>query len=374
MHDLHVAAGARFAAFAGWQMPLEYAGAGTLAEHAAVRQAVGLFDVSHLGTVRVGGAGAAAHADRVLSNALSRTGPGRAQYTLCLTEEGGVVDDLIVYHVGPDELLLVPNAANAPEVVRRLRTGAPAGVEVDDRHTGTAVLAVQGPRSPEVMAAVGLPHGHPYMSFETVDDAAGTARASGDGPIVVCRTGYTGEHGYEVLVPAAGAAALWQRLADAVHAVGGRLAGLGARDTLRTEMGYPLHGSDIDTEVSPLQARLGFALGWDKPDFVGKEALLREKAAGPARLAVGLRALERGVPRAGMTVHRVPAEGGVLGEPVGRATSGTFSPTLRQGIALALLDSAAGLGVGDTVALDVRGRVLRCEVVRPPFVASHVRD
>ena len=373
MHDLHVAAGARFAPFAGWQMPLEYAGSGTLSEHAAVREAVGLFDVSHLGTVRVAGAGAGEHVDRVLSNALSRIGPGRAQYTLCLTEEGGIVDDLIVYLLGPDELLLVPNAANAPEVVRRLRAGAPGTVEVQDRHTDTAVLAVQGPRSQEVMAAVGLPHGHEYMSFATVDAAAGS-QASGTGPTVVCRTGYTGEHGYEVLVPAADAAALWQRLADAVQQAGGRLAGLGARDTLRTEMGYPLHGSDIDTGVSPLQARLGFALGWDKPDFVGKEALLREKDAGPARLTVGLRALDRGVPRAGMTVHPVPAEATPLGEPVGRTTSGTFSPTLRQGIALALLDSAAGVGAGDTVALDVRGRVLRCEVVRPPFVPSHVRD
>lgn len=373
VHKLHVAAGARFAPFAGWEMPLEYTGSGTLAEHAAVRDAVGLFDVSHLGTVVIRGTGAAAHVDTVLSNSLARIVPGQAQYTLCLTEAGGVVDDLIVYLVGPDELLLVPNAANAAEVVRRLRLHAPASVQVEDRHDDIAVLAVQGPRSREVMAAVGLPHGHAYMSFATVTDPTAAASRETDEPTVVCRTGYTGEHGYEVLVPAAAAGALWRRLAVAVEDVGGRPAGLGARDTLRTEMGYPLHGSDIDTGVSPLQARLGFALGWDGPDFVGREALLREKAAGPVRTAVGLLALGRGVPRAGMSVHLAPGEG-PLGEPMGRTTSGTFSPTLRQGVALALVDSAAGVGVGDTVALDVRGRVLRCEVVRPPFVPAHVRD
>lgn len=353
------------APFGGWAMPVEYDGGGTLAEHAAVREHVGLFDVSHLGTVLVGGDGALAHVDHVLSNSLDRIGAGQAQYTLCLRPDGGIVDDLIVYRVADDDLVLVPNAANAAAVVRALREGAPGAVSVDDVHADVAVLAVQGPRSDAVMAAVDLPHGHDYMSFV----------ATGGGPrerTVVCRTGYTGERGYEVLVAADRAPGLWADLHAAVVAEGGRPAGLGARDTLRTEMGYPLHGNDIGPDVSPVQAGLGFAVGWKKPQFVGRDAVTAEKAAGPVRRAHGLLSLGRGVPRPGMAVHRLDGE--ALGERVGTTTSGTFSPTLRAGVALALLDTAAGLTADDEVAVDVRGRPLRCRVTRPPFVPSHVRD
>ncbi|WP_336922301.1 glycine cleavage system aminomethyltransferase GcvT [Aquipuribacter sp. SD81] len=374
---LHEEAGARRAEFGGWSMPVEY-GAGTLAEHAAVRERVGLFDVSHLGTVLVRGAGAVAHVDTVLSNSLDRVGSGQAQYTLCLAEDGGIVDDLIAYRVADDDLVLVPNAANAAEVVRRLRDGAPAGVEVVDVHREVAVLAVQGPRADAVLAAAGLPHGHDYMSFTVVDEASGEG-SSVDGAhrTVVCRTGYTGERGYEVLVPAEGAPALWARLREAVAAEGGLPAGLAARDTLRTEMGYPLHGNDIGPDVTPVQAGLGFAVGWRKERFTGREAVAAEKAAGPRRRATGLLATGRGVPRAGMAVHRLASgDGGApsLGERVGTTTSGTYSPTARTGIALALLDTGAGVGEGDEVAVDVRGRVLVCRVQRPPFVPSHVRD
>jgi aminomethyltransferase len=185
LHDRHVAAGAKLADFSGWSMPIEYAGGGVLAEHTAVRTAVGLFDVSHLGTGTVRGPGAAAFVDRCLTNDLSRIGPGQAQYTLCCTEDGGVVDDLIVYLHGPDDVLLVPNAANAAEVLGRLAAAAPEGVRVSDLHAEVAVLAVQGPRSAPVLAAIGLDTDLPYMSF-----------SGGDGDqVTVCRTGYTGEHG-----------------------------------------------------------------------------------------------------------------------------------------------------------------------------------
>jgi aminomethyltransferase len=370
LHAAHEAAGARFAPFGGWSMPVEYAGAGTLAEHAAVRERVGLFDVSHLGTVLVGGPGALAHVDTVLSNALDRIGAGQAQYTLCLQPDGGIVDDLIVYRVSDEDLLLVPNAANAAAVVEALRAQAPDGVVVQDVHADVAVIAVQGPRADAVMAAAGLAHGHDYMSFVTSPGAGG-----GTAPTertVVCRTGYTGERGYEVLVPAAEAPEVWERLDAAVRAEGGSPAGLGARDTLRTEMGYPLHGNDISPAVSPVQGVLGFAVGWSKPAFVGRDAVVAEKERGPVRKATGLLALGRGVPRGGMAVHRL--DGDVLGEQVGTTTSGTFSPTLRTGIALALLDTSAGLAADDEVAVDVRGRPLRCRVTRPPFVPSHVRD
>jgi len=348
LHDRHIALGATLGAFGGWSMPISYP-AGTVAEHTAVREDVGVFDVSHLGKLAIAGPGAAEFVNRCLTADLGRIGPGQAQYTLCCAEDGGVVDDLIVYLVGPDEVFAVPNAANAAEVERRLVAAAPEGITVTDRHDELAVLAVQGPRSSEVLRAV-LPETPEldYMSFADV----GTVR--------VCRTGYTGEHGYELLVPSAEAPAVWDPLLSA----GGRPAGLGARDTLRTEMGYPLHGQDLSPEITPVQAGSGWAVGWGKPRFWGRDALLAEKEAGPARRLRGLRATGRGVPRAGMAVK-------VGDATVGTTTSGT--PTLRTGIALALIDTAAGVEVGDTVVVDVRGRALECVVVRPPFVPSHVR-
>jgi aminomethyltransferase len=364
LHDRHVAAGAKLADFGGWSMPIEYAGGGVLAEHEAVRTRVGLFDVSHLGTATVRGPGAAAFVDSCLTNDLSRIGPGQAQYTMCCLPDGdpqagGVVDDLIVYLHGPDDVLLVPNAANAAEVVARLADAAPAGVTVTDRHTEVAVLAVQGPRSPQLLAFLGLPGELPYMSFVT-------GLGGGSAEVTVCRTGYTGEHGYELLVAAERAGELWDVLVDNGRDEGLRLCGLGARDTLRTEMGYPLHGHELSTEITPVQARAGWAVGWRKPAFWGRQALLAEEA-GPARLLWGLRATGRGIPRPGMAV--LDADGARIGE----VTSGTFSPSLRTGIALALLDTASGVGEGSELAVDVRGRPQTVQVVRPPFVPSHVR-
>jgi aminomethyltransferase len=354
LHDRHVALGATLGAFGGWQMPISYPG-GTVAEHTAVRTGLGVFDVSHLGKLAITGPGAAAFVNRCLTADLDRIAPGQAQYTLCCTAEGGVVDDLIVYLVGPDEVLAVPNAANAAQVAQLLRAAAPAGVEVTDRHRELAVLAVQGPRAPDLVAAVlGTALELDYMAFTDV------------GSIRVCRTGYTGERGFELLVPAAEAGRVWDGLLAAAGPDGGIPAGLAARDTLRTEMGYPLHGQDLSVDITPVQAGSGWAVGWGKPEFWGRDALLAERAAGPARRLRGLRAVGRGVPRAGMTVLRD-------GAPVGVTTSGTFSPSLRTGIALALVDSAAGVGADDRVGIDVRGRTQDCVVVKPPFVPSHVR-
>jgi aminomethyltransferase len=366
LHDRHVAAGAKLADFSGWSMPIEYAGGGVLAEHAAVREGVGLFDVSHLGTGTVRGPGAAEYVNRCLSNDLTRIGPGQAQYTMCCLPDGdpragGVVDDLIVYLHGPDDVLLVPNAANAAEVLRRLADDAPAGVTVTDRHEEVAVLAVQGPRSLQVLELLGVPGELAYMSFVTGTGAHGAAE------VTVCRTGYTGEHGYELLVDAERAGEMWDALVDAGQDLGIRPCGLGARDTLRTEMGYPLHGHELSVDITPVQARAGWAVGWKKREFWGRSALTAEKEAGPARLLWGLKATGRGIPRPGMAVL------GPAGAAIGEVTSGTFSPTLRTGIALALLDTTSGVGEGDEVAVDVRGRPQAVEVVRPPFVESHVR-
>ncbi|PZF84072.1 glycine cleavage system aminomethyltransferase GcvT [Micromonospora deserti] len=359
LHERHTALGAKFAPFGGWEMPLEYAGGGVLREHTAVRAGVGVFDVSHLGKARVTGPGAAQFVNACLSNDLGRIGPGRAQYTLCCDEAtGGVVDDIIAYLHGGDHVFLIPNAANTAEVVRRLRAAAPPSVTVTDEHEAYAVLAVQGPRSAELLGALGLPTGHDYMSFST---------ASLDGvELTVCRTGYTGELGYELVVPAGHAVAVWDGLFAAGEAFELRACGLGARDTLRTEMGYPLHGQDLSLEITPVQARSGWAVGWDKPAFWGRDVLLAEKAAGPRRTLRGLEAVDRAIPRPGMAVYAGD-------ERVGTITSGTFSPTRKQGIALALLSTDPKLTDGDVVEVDIRGRRARMRVTRPPFVQPSVK-
>jgi aminomethyltransferase len=311
--------------------------------------------------VRVLGDGAAALVQATLSNDLGRIGPGQAQYTLCCDEStGGIVDDLIVYLHADDEVLLVPNAANSAEVARRLQEAAPAGVIVQDEHEAWAVLAVQGPLADEVLGAVGLPVGHPYLSF-VVAEHAGT-------PVTVCRTGYTGERGYELVLPSEGAHALWDALLAVRTSDGGspRPCGLGARDTLRTEMGYPLHGQDISLDTTPNEARLGWAVGWAKPAFWGREVLLAERERGPRRLLRGLVAQGRGIPRPGMRVLLV------ADVPLGVVSSGTFSPTLRKGVGLALL--AAQVQEGAEVSVDVRGRREVFDVVRPPFLPSSVRS
>ncbi|WP_433343694.1 glycine cleavage system aminomethyltransferase GcvT [Micromonospora sp. CA-111912] len=359
LHERHTALGAKFALFGGWEMPLEYAGGGVLKEHTAVRTGVGVFDVSHLGKARVVGPGAADFVNASLSNDLGRIGPGQAQYTLCCDDAtGGVVDDIIAYLHAEDHVFLIPNAANTAEVVRRLRAAAPQGLVVTDEHEAYAVLAVQGPRSAELLGALGLPTDHGYMSFR----AATLAGAD----MVVCRTGYTGELGYELVVPAEHAVAVWDAIFAAGEAYEPRACGLAARDTLRTEMGYPLHGQDLSPEITPVQARSGWAVGWDKPAFWGRDALRAEKAAGPARTLRGLEAVDRAIPRPGMPVY-------AGGTQVGTVTSGTFSPTRKQGIALALLDTSAALADGDTVEVDIRGRRAPMRLTRPPFVTPSVR-
>ena len=361
LHERHVELAAKLADFGGWQMPIEYSasGGGVLKEHTAVRESVGLFDVSHLGKATVKGAGAREFVNACLTNDLDRVDVEQAQYTMCCDESGGVVDDLIAYLVSADEIFLVPNAANTAEVVRRLKAAAPDGIEVRDRHQEFAVLAVQGPRSAEVLGRLGLPAEQDYMAFT---DAEWNGH-----PVRVCRTGYTGEHGYELVAGADQAVPLWDALLEAVRACDGMPAGLGARDTLRTEMGYPLHGQDLSLAITPVQARASWAVGWKKPAFWGRDALLAERERGAERTLRGLQALDRGIPRPHMQVRAAD------GRPVGEVTSGTFSPTLRTGIGLALIATDADVQDGAELTVDIRGRTSAVRVVRPPFVDSHVR-
>lgn len=358
LHDRHVELGAKLAEFGGWEMPLEYAGGGVLAEHKAVRDGVGLFDVSHLGKALVRGTGAAAFVNTCFTNDLERIQPGQAQYTLCCDEDGGTVDDLIAYLRNDFEVFLIPNAANTAAVVERLKAAAPEGVEVTDQHRDYAILAIQGPSSDEVLQALDLPVDHQYMSF------ADATIAGHD--ITVCRTGYTGERGYELVVPSASAVEVWDAVVAAGEPYGIRACGLGARDTLRTEMGYPLHGHELSLEISPVMARAGWAVGWKKPTFWGKEALETQRAEKTVRTLRGLAAQGRGIPRPGMTVLDE------AGSAIGEVTSGTFSPTLRQGIALALIEPS--IEDGATVIVDVRGRSEAFTVTKPPFIQPSTKE
>ena len=345
LHQRHQELGATLTDFGGWLMPLDYGS--VLAEHRAVRGDCGVFDVSHLGRLLVRGDGADDAVARVLTNDVAALPPGRAHYTLCLNEQGGIVDDVLVYRLQggwSDGLLVVPNAANAGAVAERLRTAAGPGVEVRDIQDTLACLAVQGPRSTEVFAAVGIPvERYAYLDCY-------------DMPVhgVIARTGYTGERGYEIFPLAQDAPVLWDRLV----AAGAMPVGLGARDTLRLEMGYPLHGSDIGPEVTPVEAGLTWAVKGEH-DFTGRAAYEAALAGGPARRLRGLRVEGRGIPRAHCAVWHD-------GVAVGELTSGTFSPTLGVGIGMGYLDAA--VEVGDQVEIDVRGKRLPASVVTPPFV------
>jgi aminomethyltransferase len=367
LHERHAELGAKFAEFGGWSMPLDYP-SGVLKEHTAVREAVGIFDVSHLGKALVTGPGAAAYVNATMSNDLRKIEPGKAQYTLCCDDAtGGIVDDLIAYYHDDEHVLLVPNAANTAEVVRRLAATAPEGVAVVDHHRDYAVLAVQGTRSDEVLDKVGLPTGHDYMSFvEAGLPSSLSGNENQDAAVVVCRTGYTGERGYELIAPNEVAGALWDALLEAGAEHGILPCGLGSRDTLRTEMGYPLHGQDITLDVTPNQARLGWAVGWKKEAFWGRDALLAEKEAGPKRRLRGLVAVDRGIPRPGMSVSLT------RDVPLCEITSGTFSPTLKKGIALALVPTMVAPDA--QVGVDIRGRREIFQLVDPPFVDPSVRE
>ena len=337
-------------------MPIEYS-AGTVAEHTAVREAVGIFDVSHMGKLSITGSDARGFVNAVLTNDLERVTPGQAQYSMLCNDSGGIIDDLIVYLVSADEVRIIPNASNASVVAQVLQSVAPEHITVTNDHLDKGIIAVQGPQSSSLMRALGLPEDHDYMSFV---DATWNSHS-----LTVCRTGYTGEHGYEIVMANAGLVKLWAALLEAGKAFGLLPCGLGARDTLRTEMGYPLHGQDISPDISPVQARTSWAVGWKKPAFAGRDALVAEKESGPQSVAWGLLATGRGIPRAHM--HVMTASG----EQVGETTSGTFSPTLQVGIALALLSPS--INEGDELVVDVRGRPLPVRVTKPPFVAAHTK-
>jgi len=328
--------------FAGWQMPVSYSD-GTLAEHQACRRDAVVFDVSHLGTVRVTGPHSFDRLQQAFTNDLRRIEPGRAQYTHLLdADDASVLDDIIVWWVDDERFDVMPNASNTDRVTTALGSGA------TDVTASRAVLAIQGPEARRRLATV-APDAAAVGRFKV-------GRFSWSGvEVVVAGTGYTGEDGVEVAVPSEAASAFW----EAVVGTGIAPAGLGARDTLRLEAGLPLHGHELGPGITPLQAGLGWVVRWDKGNFIGRAALEAEKERGVARRLRGLTVEGRRPPREGQTVRRD-------GEVIGEITSGNFSPVLGHGIALGFL--GPDVGEGDEVVIDVRGTEVPATVVPTPFV------
>jgi glycine cleavage system T protein (aminomethyltransferase) len=342
--DSHRRLGAKLVGFGGWEMPLSYS-QGTIAEHRACRLDSVIFDVSHLGTVRVEGPGSFDRLQTTLTNDLAKIAPGRAQYTHLLAEDGSVVDDIIVWWVDEDVFDVMPNASNTERVLESI-----GGEDTTDQR---CIIAVQGPHARTRLAAI-APEAAAVPRFGVISVVweGVPCRASG--------TGYTGEDGVELAVPVDAAEALW----TALQATGMQPAGLGARDTLRLEAGLPLHGHELGPGITPLQAGLGWVVGWKKPAFRGRAALEAEREHGIARRLVGIRTGGRQPPRQGAVVRRD-------GRETGAVTSGNFSPMLECGIAMAFLDSAAGTpDPGLAVEIEQRGRTLAARVVDMPFVRS----
>ena len=354
----HLRLGAKMAPFAGWQMPIEYEGA--LAEHRAVRTHVGLFDLTHLGKVEVVGAGALGMLQRVVTNDLSRAAVGEALYNLVLNEGGGVIEDLIVYRMGEERYFVVPNASNAPRVLRMLEEEKADGPLHLMYHQDWCFLAVQGPEAKNVMAGI-------FPTATELDFMRCVETEYHRRPVIVTRSGYTGEVGFELFTYQDIAEQLWGELLDSVRTFGGAPCGLAARDVLRLEMGYPLYGQDLFEASTAFEAGLRWAVAMDKGEFRGRTALLRQQEEGlPSRLR-GLRMRERRhIPRAHYPVF-------VADQLVGEVTSGTFSPVLGTGIALAYVWPGDVVELGQEVEVDIRGRRGAATVVQPPFVERSPR-
>jgi aminomethyltransferase len=349
----HLRLGAKMAPFAGWQMPIEYEG--TLAEHRSVRTDVGLFDLTHLGKVEVVGPGALGMLQRLVTNDLSRADVGDALYNLVLNEGGGVIEDLIVYRLGKERYFVVPNASNAPRVLRMLEEEKSDGPLHLMYHQDWCFLAVQGPESTNVMA--GLFPDATELGFMRCYEAEYHRR-----PVIVTRSGYTGEVGFELFTYQDVAEELWRELLGSVRRLGGGPCGLAARDVLRLEMGYPLYGQDLFEASTAFEAGLGWAVAMDKGEFRGRPALRRQQEEGLPSLLRGLRMHERRhIPRAHYPVF-------VGDQLVGEVTSGTFSPELGTGIALAYVWPGDVVQLGQEVEVDIRGRRGAATVVKPPFV------
>jgi aminomethyltransferase len=351
LFECHRAAGARIVPFAGWEMPVQYAG--VIDEHRAVRGAAGLFDVSHMGEFRVAGSGAEAFVQRLTPNDVAQLTPGRIHYSAFLTPEGTFVDDLLVYRLAVEEFMIVVNAGNIEGDFEWASEAPRDGVTLENVSDRYALLALQGPKAVEILQPLTATPLHAIRYY-------GFARGEVDGrPAILSRTGYTGEDGFELYVDPEHAPGLWDRLLAAGGPAGLVPAGLGARDTLRLEAGMALYGHEIDRTTTPWDAGLDWIVKLDKGDFVGREALLAAIAEGPAQKLVGFEMVGRGIARDG---HPIVVDGAVVGE----VTSGTFSPTFERAIGMGYVDTAFA-APGTALEIDVRGKLVAARVVKLPF-------
>ncbi len=354
LYEMHVKHGAKLVSFSGWEMPLSYSG--VTDEHSAVRNAAGLFDVSHMGRFEFSGPGTDDFLDRMIPSPLRKIPRGGAFYSMLLNEAGGIIDDIYLYKRAPDRYLMIVNAANRAKALKWLMKHLPEnGPTLEDVTEETALIALQGPLSWEILQRI-MPFSKTEIALRKfVDVELVPVRGT---KVLIARTGYTGEKGYEIVIPAAHAADVWQALMEAGSTFALKPAGLGARDTLRLEMGYPLYGQEMDEKTTPLEASLARFVDFEK-DFIGKERLLEQKAAGVPRKLLGFELLARGIPRAGHLVYSDQKE-------VGKVSSGNYAPSLKKGIGMAYVDVAYS-EPGSELLVDIRGKATAVLVVKKPF-------
>ncbi len=351
LYEWHRSHGAKMVEFGGWDMPVSYEG--VLAEHKAVREACGLFDISHMGEIFVSGPGAEAALQWLTTNDVSRLRDGQAQYSLLLNEKGGAVDDIIVYRLEPDRFLVCVNAANIDKDREWMKANLKPEAELTDRSPEMGMVALQGPASARVLAKFGF-------DLASVDRFHCRELRIAGAPVLLARTGYTGEEGCEFFLEGKALLGFWEELMTAGRSEGLVPVGLGARDTLRLEMAYPLYGHELSESIGPWEAGLGWVVKLEAKDFIGKNALEAAKAEGISKKVRGLRMEEPGIPREGFAVYRGS-------EKIGATLSGTFSPTLGYGIATALLDTASSPEGGE-IFVDIRGKMKKAKITQIPFL------
>jgi aminomethyltransferase len=355
LYSAHQRLGGRLIDFGGWLMPVNYP-AGILAEHRATREAVGVFDVCHMGELHLRGPGALAAVQWLVTNDAARLRDGRAMYAVACHPSGGIVDDLIVYRVTAEHFLIIVNASNIAKDYQHFLAHAGSSCQLEDASSRTGLIAFQGPKAETALAGLtDAPLGE-LPSFAFVTDVAVAGR-----PAWIARTGYTGEDGFEIVCAVDDALPVWDALLAAAAAVGGGPVGLGARDTLRLEARLPLYGNDLDDSTSPFEAGLGWVVKLDKGDFLGRAALLQQRAAGLARTLVGFEMRERGTAR-----HGYPITDVATGAPLGTVTSGTVGPTVGKNIGLGYVPPRCA-APGTRIVIDCRGKPAQAEVIRGPF-------
>ena len=359
LYDIHKKLGAQFTEFAGWEMPLSYTG--VLEEHRAVRTRAGIFDVSHMGRIQVSGQGAKGLLQYLCTKDLSNMRPNQAVYTLFCNEQGGIIDDLIVYKLDRSSYLLCVNAANREKCINWIKahTQRFPNVKINDESEMIAQIALQGPASPEILSKL------TDVDITSLKQKTFIQGRLGGMDSYISRTGFSGERGYELFVPSVIAPGIWEAIMKEGEPHGLKPAGLGARDTLRLEMGYLLYGHDMNEETTPIECNLERAVDLGKDDFIGKEVLVKQREQGVDRKLVGFEMLQKGIPREGYRIYS-------NGKPLGVVTSGNFSPTLRKGIGLGFVHPTYSTP-GAEILIDIRGKVVLAMVVDLPFYKKGVK-